>query len=194
MTTYLLEWPGRPPASATAPAHPCLILLVSSPRSAPGFATSRMVYVQEAYRIDYFANHQWADTPAGMLAPILSRAVGGLFRTVVMAPALVEPHLRLESQVLRLQQIFRNDASSVLLELRIDLFDLVNRRSLGSRVFSVSEPAPSRDPYGGVVAANRALARVLNELIDLLQQWIHVDTFRCESDPGSIMPVPAPAQ
>ena len=48
--------------------------------------------------------------------------------------------------------------------LRARLLDGVERRVLASAAFEAVEPAPSDDPYGGVIAANRAVARVLDEL------------------------------
>jgi cholesterol transport system auxiliary component len=49
--------------------------------------------------------------------------------------------------------------------LRAQLVDLDTQRVLGSQLFEISEAAPSEDAYGGVQAANRAVARLLEELV-----------------------------
>jgi cholesterol transport system auxiliary component len=48
--------------------------------------------------------------------------------------------------------------------LRAQLIDVDARRVLASAEFDETEVAPSDDPYGGVLAANRALARLLERL------------------------------
>lgn len=181
VTTYLLEWnEDFAPSSRSGPA-PCATLLVTSPLSAPGYATSSMAYVLRDHRLDYFATHRWADTPAHMLAPLITRAlqVSGLFKAVVESPAPVNAELRLESEVLELRQVFSDSSSEVQLSLKTDLYDLTQGRVLASRVLSVTEPAPSRDPYGGVIAANRATGHILEELADFLATILADDPLGC---------------
>jgi cholesterol transport system auxiliary component len=48
--------------------------------------------------------------------------------------------------------------------LRAQLIDVDARRVLASAEFDETEAAPSDDPYGGVLAANRALGRLLERL------------------------------
>ena len=48
--------------------------------------------------------------------------------------------------------------------LRAYLVDDKTRRVLAWREFDAAVPAASEDPYGGVVAANRAVQTVLEEL------------------------------
>lgn len=185
--SYLLEPGEMLQGSPARPTKPCLSLLVSATAAAPGFATSRMAYVQQAYRLNYFADHQWIDTPAHMLGPLLVQALehSGLFRSVAAAPLSVDAELRLESKVLRLQQVFKDGNSELQLSIRFSVIDLTRRRMLTSRVFSVTEPAPVNGPYGGVVAANRAVAHVLGKLIDFLRQQIEAETLKCKSEAAS---------
>ena len=82
---YLLQWehpPGDEPTGQLNPA--CPTVLLSSPRAAPGYAGAGMAYMEEAHRIDYFAHHRWADSPARMLEPLLIHALetSGAFQAV----------------------------------------------------------------------------------------------------------------
>lgn len=143
-----------------------LTLLVSPPRAEPGFDTPRMAYVKEPYRIDYYARNRWADTPAHMLAPLLVHAIeqAGGFSGVVQGPSAVRTDLRLDTEVVRLQQEFLTRPSRVHFTLRAQLVQVSSRRVVATRVFDATEDAPSEDAYGGVVAANRAVGWVLSAL------------------------------
>jgi len=152
----------------TAPEKRDLVVEVGTPRAWPGFDTPRMAYVQRSHELDYFANNRWADTPARMLGPLLARALEqtGSFRAVVQPPTVVPVDLRIQSELIRLQQNFAVKPSRVELSLRIQLVDVRGKRVLGTRTFEETETAPTDDPHGGVTAANAALERVLGQVVD----------------------------
>jgi cholesterol transport system auxiliary component len=101
-----------------------------------------------------------------MLAPLLAQALeqSGGFRAVVQSPSLATAQLRLDTELVRLQQDFSARPSRVQLTLRAQLIDTDTRRVLAAAEFDESEAAPTDDPYGGVIAANRALARLLERV------------------------------
>ncbi|MFA7316119.1 MAG: hypothetical protein WC029_00915, partial [Sulfuricella sp.] len=66
-------------------------------------------------------------------------------------------------EIVRLQQEFTSVPSKVRFTLRAQLIDVAGRRILATREYDISENAASNDPYGGVVAANRAVHRALSE-------------------------------
>jgi len=142
------------------------VLSVSRPQAAAGYATRRMAYLEQDFRIDYFARNAWADAPAEMLRPLLLTALNASygFRTVIEDAHGVDSDLRLDILVVRLHQDFRARPSRASLVLRAQLVDLQVRRVLATRRFEGEEPAPSEDAYGGVVAINRILARLLGEV------------------------------
>ncbi|MEJ2346351.1 MAG: ABC-type transport auxiliary lipoprotein family protein [Gammaproteobacteria bacterium] len=170
--TYLLQWKPPPANQGTAPPVRCGTLLISAPRSAPGFDTARMAYVRQDYRIDYFARHRWADDPARMLRPILVEALGssGLFRSVTADRGAVDARLRMDTDLLRLQQVFGSGGSTVELSVRVTVVDNQSGRVVYGHLFDVNEPAPSENPYGGVVAANHAVAVLMRDLVTALRE------------------------
>jgi cholesterol transport system auxiliary component len=163
--TFVLQ--ARPLAPRPGPASDAVVE-VSAPRAWPGFDTPRMAYVQRRYELDYFASHRWADTPARMLAPLLADALAQSrgFRAVVQTPSTVPAELRVTGELVRLQQNFLTHPSRVELTVRIDLLDVRGKRLLATRVFDEAEAAATDDPYGGVAAANAALQRVLDQVVD----------------------------
>jgi cholesterol transport system auxiliary component len=162
-STFLLD---AQPAAAAHAARLDLVLAVGQTRARPGFDTPAMAYTRRANEIEYFARNRWADAPAQMLAPLIVQAVeqAAGFRAVVRGRSPAAADLRLDTELVRLQQDFAVQPSRVELTLRAQLIDLRSRRVLAAREFDAVEPAPSDDPYGGVTAANRALARLLGEL------------------------------
>jgi ABC-type uncharacterized transport system auxiliary subunit len=154
------------PASATPRLGTCGTLEVGAPAPAAGFATARMVYQREAHRLEPFAYSRWAEPPAPMVQAALVDGLerSGLFAAVLAAPAAVPPDLRLESDELRVVQQFDGEASHVEISLDARLVDLHRPRLLAAQRLSASVPAAA-DPGGGVAAANRALAELVDDLV-----------------------------
>jgi cholesterol transport system auxiliary component len=55
---------------------------------------------------------------------------------------------------------------------RLQLVDLKESTIVGTRSFETVEKAPSENAYGGVLAANRAVAGLLDQIMSWLQQCI----------------------
>ncbi len=141
-------------------------LLVNVPRAGPGFDSPRMAYVLEPHALAYFARHQWVDTPARMLVPLLVRAFEGTgrFAAVVSAPSSVATRLRVDTEVVRLVQDFSVRPSVLRFTVRAQIVDTDQRRVLATREITRAVEAPSDDPVGGVAAANEAVGTALGEL------------------------------
>ncbi|MFN3398394.1 MAG: ABC-type transport auxiliary lipoprotein family protein [Sulfurimicrobium sp.] len=162
--TFALE--ARITRGAAMPSPDAPNLVVSPARAWAGFDSPRMAYVRTPHKLEYFAKNQWIDSPARMLTPLLIQAAesSGAFGAVSAPGSGVAAQLRLESEIVRLQQEFTALPSRVRFTLRVQLIDVAARKVLATREFDVTENAPSEDPYGGVVAANRAVSRVLDEV------------------------------
>ena len=156
------------PLTPVARAKRDLVLEVTAPRAWPGFDTLQMVYVQRPYELDYFATARWADTPARMLGPLLAQALEQTesFRAVVQTPSAIPADVRVNAELIRLQQDFTTRPSQVELSVRVELIDVRAKRVLASRVFDAMAPALTENAYGGVAAANVALQRVLEQVAD----------------------------
>ncbi len=173
----LLPKPPAPPArftldAATATATPrqpaadAPALVVAVPSAAPGHDSKHMVYLRRPLELEAYAFHVWVDTPAQMLAPLIVRSLqdSGAFRAVLLAPSAATGALRLETELIRLQQDFSTLPSHVRLTLRAVLLDTATRQVIAWREFDESAPAPTDDPAGGVAAAHQATQRVLAAL------------------------------
>ena len=141
-------------------------LVVSTPLAQAGVDSPKMVYLLRPHEVSAYATHQWADTPARLLVPLLVQALErtGVWRVVVPAPTAVRAEYRLDSELLALEQQFFGQPSRVRLALRARLVESKTQRVLGARGFEVVEEAPSDDADGGVVAATRAAEKLLDAL------------------------------
>lgn len=160
--------PELPPmATGATPAKaPGLTLTVDVPRAAAGYDTPQMAYLRRPHEIEYFASHQWVDTPARMLTPQIVQALqrSNAFRAVVMTPTTAAGELRLETELVRLQQDFSQSPSRVRLTLRALLINTASRQVLAAREFDLYQAAASDDPYGGALAANLLVQQLLSQL------------------------------
>jgi len=174
---------SRPTAPAAAPT-----LIINPPHAAAGFDSQRIIYVREAHKLEYFVHSKWVDPPARMLAPLLAAAVEntGTFRAVVLTPSAAAGDLRLDTEVVRLQHEFQTRPSRVRFTLRAYIVENSTRRVLAWREFDETAPAASDDPYGGVLAANRAVQAALDNLAAFC-----AETARSSFKAGA--PTPAPS-
>ena len=141
-------------------------LVVNVPVAQPGFETPRMAYRQRLYEVSYYAAHQWADPPSQMLRPLLVQALerAGYWRAVVPMPTSVRGDHRVEIDQVELIQDFLQKPSQVRVMLRMQIIKLPDYLVLGTRLFDVAEEAASDDAYGGAVAANLAVGRLVKEV------------------------------
>ncbi len=168
--------PADPAATAPSISANAPSLLIAPTRAAAGFDSQRIIYVRQDHRIEYFARSEWVDTPAHMLGGLLVAEMShnGAFRSAAMGSAAAAADLRLVTDIVRLQQDFQLQPSQLRFTLRATLVDGRTQRVLAWREFDARVAAPSDDPYGGVVAANRAVHQVLREvsafLVETLRQ------------------------
>jgi cholesterol transport system auxiliary component len=154
----------RPFPVATANAGPTLV--VEAPRAAAGYDSARIVYARAPHRLESYVQSVWVDTPARMLAPLMVAALArsAAFSAVVTAPSSATGDLRIDTELLRLEHDFTSSPSQLRLTLRARIIDERTRRVMAGRDFEQAAAAPSEDAYGGVLAANRAVQALLDEL------------------------------
>jgi cholesterol transport system auxiliary component len=162
---YVLEYSPATPAPASGDRP---VLIVGTPAANGAYDSSRIAYLQQQYGLRYYARSRWADSPASMLAPLLVEALnaGGRLRAVGADSGGIAATLRLDSTLLRFYQDFTVHPSRMRITLRVQLVDLRAQRVVASRVFDIQEPAATDDTYGGVQAANRGVAALLQQVVD----------------------------
>lgn len=149
-----------------------LILLVS-PVQSVGYDHQNMSYAMRPYERTYYAFSRWADTPPRMIHPIIVQAMeaSGMFGAVIDTSSSVVADLRLDVDLQVLQHEFHTDPSQGRLVIRAQINDLESNTILSTRIFQEVAPAPTENPYGGVLALNLALETILGDLVD----WVSIE-------------------
>jgi cholesterol transport system auxiliary component len=170
MDRYLLETPVK--LQGARPATASQVLLVMVPATHAGYDTTRMAYQEEPYALRYFTRSSWADTPPRMMTPLIADALEatGSFSAVLDTPGSVAAALRLDTDLLRFYQDFTTRPSEFVIAMRAQFVDLRTRRVIATGTFEQRQAAPGDDAYGGVIAANQAMARLLEDLVHYCMQ------------------------
>ncbi|HNP28642.1 MAG TPA: ABC-type transport auxiliary lipoprotein family protein [Nitrospirales bacterium] len=179
MRSYLLEIREGREARGTDRSRPSNLpsLLVSLPQPAPGYESQRMAYEQVPYELRYFATSQWVDSPARMLAPLITNALehSAEWGAVIQLPSGLRGDYRLDLSQVALVQEFTQQPSQIRLALRAQLVTVFDPRVIGTRSFEFREDALTEDAYGGVQAAQKAVGKLLVELQHWLQGCLHTE-------------------
>lgn len=171
--TYVLN--ALPQHITKKPQHRNRItLLVTQPQTQPLYNTTGMVYSIHPYQVAYFSYNRWAETPPQMLHPLIIQALQATrFFHAVNSPTVASRYdYTLNTQLLELKQVFYAGTSEVHFTLRAQLVRFATNQVIKSKQFSVVIPAMQKTPFGGVIAANRATAIVLQELTQFCLQTL----------------------
>lgn len=158
-------------------------LLVSIPKAAPGFDTPALLYICKnskypgcdgsEYELKSYSESRWVDTPARMLLPLLVLRLEATEQFGAVLSAATSPvacELRLDTEIVRLQQVFDTEPSQVQLVLRVQLLDMVARQVVATKVFNIVKSAPSENAQGGVRATNEAVIQLLGDLAKFVKK------------------------
>lgn len=164
LSTYNLT--ARPVAVAPRHALTSNILYVQNIIADPGFNTNKMLYVNIPYKLKAFANNAWVAPPAAMLLPML---VSSLQQTHHYKAVMTAPYAGVANEVLlvrlrKLQQEFLRPTSQERLELSVTVLNGKTNTVIKNKTFVSVVTAPTNDPYGGVLAANKAAQSLMEQI------------------------------
>lgn len=151
------------------------VIQVSMPRAAPGFDTPAQIYIRSPFVLERYSQSQWVDTPARLLLPLMVRTIeaSGLFVAVLSETApQVAGELRLDTEILRLQQEFLTQPSQVRLMFRLRLLNMATSEVVATQIIEIIEKAPSEDAQGGMIATNQAVGKFLEALVRFLAEQV----------------------
>jgi cholesterol transport system auxiliary component len=145
-----------------------ITLLVNTPTASAGYDSRKMIYTKKRYELSDFARNQWAATPAEMLEPILIQKLRntGYFHAVIHNDNLVSRRLILRTHLIELQQDFTVTPSQIKLALQAELINVIENKVINTHTFTCSMPARENTPYSGVLAANRAVDKLLSQIAE----------------------------
>lgn len=142
------------------------VIVVTMPKATGLYASNKMAYSTQDYQIGYFAYNSWADTPARMLQPLIVQTLQKThhYRAVIPTAFSGNHDYRLDVDLLKLEQEFCQCSSYIDFVARVQLVDVKNSKIIRAKTFMIHQPTQLNNPYGGVLAANDAVAIFLDEL------------------------------
>ena len=143
------------------------IILIAPIETDAVYNTTQMAYTLNPYQVSYFAKNSWAATPAQMLKPLVIQTLQNThyFQAVISSPPISYYDYILRLQVVELRQEFSARGNSLHLTIQAELINGASHRVISAKQFSVIEPILQSSPYGGAIAANKATARILKQLV-----------------------------
>ena len=155
-----------PMALSQSIANKAPILIVSPPRASGGLNSTHILYVPRPSELAYFSQSQWVDSPSQMLMPLIAQAIQttGAFKAVLSTPSGALSQYRMDTEIVKLEQNFIAKPSEVQFVLRAVIINTATRNVIAQKDFTASVVATSDDAYGGVVAAQKAVQVVLEDL------------------------------
>ena len=139
-------------------------IFVPSVRAVPQLETNAMLYTVCPYEVRKFVYHNWVAPPASMIQNLLLQTLARQKFCVISASA-VHTNVKLEVELLTLQQEFCGCHSQIHLRALVKLINYQTAVCLSTHIFDVKVPTAQPTPYCGVIAANQAVKRLLAEIV-----------------------------
>lgn len=161
--TYVIN---SAPYPATKKTNHHVNLLVNTPDGNSIYNTTSIAYTTHPYQIGYFVKSAWAEIPTQMLQPLIVQTLQRThyFHQVGNNASLTQYNYILNTHLVKLEQDFAYIPHLLHFVLRAEVINSSSNQVLASKEFSVDEFITRNDTYSGVVATNRAVARVMGRL------------------------------
>lgn len=142
-------------------------LLVTMPDTAPAYNTTQMAYSNKPFQVGYFSQNQWAETPGQMLFPLVVQALENrhYYGAVIGVPFGGRTDYTLNTNIIALQQNYSCTPAILQLVVSAQLTKTSTNDVVAIKQFVIRVPLRERNPYAGVIAANEASVRLLDDLI-----------------------------
>lgn len=143
-------------------------LKLSSTRSIASLASTQLYYLKETSHIDAYLYSRWSDTPSSMIDRSLYTSMQNqhLFETLIPATSSATADLILESDLNAFYHRFLdNSTSEGFIDITYRLIDQKTKKTIASKRFIATQPAPSANAKGGVAALGTATHNLSNQCI-----------------------------
>ena len=147
--------------------HPNIsTILVLRPQAAASLQNKNILYQLKPHELKAFSKNRWIATPAQMLLPLLVQSLenSNYYHAVIASPFTGRTHYRLITKLSALYQDFTQRPSAIVMQMQAILVNTHTQKIIATETFSAHVPAPQNNPYGGVLAANRATKQILTNI------------------------------
>ncbi len=140
-------------------------ITISYPISTKEPLGKSLYYSYSNIELDRYNSSIWSSSLYKLLHYNISKASNMVFKNVVDYSSLARSDYRLESSVEEFYHKVRPNLSLSIVTIKFTLIDSDSKRIIKSKRFSYQIPTTTKDARGYVEATNKALSRLLNDLI-----------------------------
>lgn len=143
-----------------------LVLFINHTLSSPGYETTGIAYSKTSFQLNYFSRNRWIAPPAQMINQSLLSVFQELeyFKAIVSPPYIGQHDFRLDTRLLELKQDLQTQPSQIILKLHAQLIDAKKQTIIASKQFNVMIPSEQANPQAVVIAANKGLSQLIDNL------------------------------
>lgn len=126
-----------------------------------------MVYTREANILEVYTKSAWVEPPTELIKTSIANGLiaSNGFKDVLLSPTAIISPYKVEATIQKMLQTFENGQSFVELNLMVRLASTTSQNLVYSKIYSAKERTNTLDASGGVDAYNRALKRLLPDII-----------------------------
>ena len=164
-TQYTLN-PELASVSTVAKQKPYSIT-VSDVKSFGAGKNTDMTYSRTANVVEAYTKSAWVEPPVQLVKAALANALiaSNAYQDVLMSPTPINSPYKVDATIQKMQQQFKDGQSNVELSLMVRLVNTSNQKLVFSKIYSTTENVTTDNAEGGVVAYDRALSRLLPDIV-----------------------------
>lgn len=136
-------------------------------------AEVNMTYTRTPNVIEAYTKSEWVEPPVLLIKTALTNALiaSNNYQDVLMSPTSIMSPYRIDAVIQKMQQVFDGDKSYIELSLMVRLVDTAHQKLVFSKNYSVTEPVQSLNAQGGVEAYNKAMKKLLPNIVQDLSRY-----------------------
>lgn len=143
------------------------VIYVMPMQSYPGLKTANMRYTLQKHEVNYFSKNKWVAAPASMLQVLMVNHLQQRFSRVTTLQS-DKTDIILKTTLLKFQQEFCGAQSQFHLCMKVEAINAKTHKVISLHNIDMIVPAPTANPYGGVIAANKATTIALQHINNLV--------------------------
>lgn len=148
-------------------------VIVSDVKTFSSGAEVNMTYTRTANVIEAYTKSEWVEPPVLLIKTALANALiaSNHYQDVLMSPTSIMSPYRVDGIIQNMQQVFVGDESYVELSLMVRLVNTATQKLVFSKIYSTTEPVQTLNAEGGVEAYNKALKKILPNIVQDLSRY-----------------------
>lgn len=172
ITEYTISFPSRSSNDSLNPRS-SLTLKISGTKTTPSLSSKGLFYLTDRQEVGEYLYGRWNDAPNAMIDRSLTASLEEtqLFATLIPKTSTAMADLLLESTLSSFyHRIHEDGTSDAYVDITYLLINQKTKKSVASKRFLITSPAPSKNAIGGVSALNSAT----HELTSQCTAWLNL--------------------